>query len=617
MVRFFLRSNNGHPVSLRSSNTLRKAHGSSLRLWLLLIISLLLLTAIGYANAVFHPFVYDSITRVIENPEIRSLSNLPAIIGFESGGFKIRNRWVRNIFYAQEYAAVGPWPPLYHLTNVVLHACVAILVLIFFSKMSGSWILGWWTAALFTVHPIQTEVVAQVAGRRELLAALFSLTTLIVLQRYTQVGGMWRLGAACSTFYLATFSKENGLIAAPAFVIVDVYQRLNTSLETRSVRSFVRECWDLLVRRKFLYSALALLTLGLTTMILFGPEYAIEFKGSPSTYDSLGKPLGILNRLRLIGLGLRMLLVPFGQSVDYSFDALELMSPGWKAIEWLDFCVFIVAVVVTVAGLSRRAWFGLGGLWFFLFNLPHTGIIAWHEIFAERFLYLSSIGVFMAMASAGIALSRTRWYKLTIAGGMVGIMLLTAATIARNEVWGSSLALWQSAVARYPSCARAQKSLADAYMTSKPDLALDHYRKATEILPEYLEGRWGIAAAQTALQQYDAALESLKSINPEEPSSLRLRGYIYQMLGDREKAKEVYQRLLRSNPSPDVYNNLGVLYLQDGDRDAAITMFQKTLLYNQASLQALENLGALYQDSNPEKARLYKAKAKRLRNSLE
>ena len=118
-----------------------------------------------------------------------------------------------------EYAAVGLWPPLFHLTNVVLHGCVGLLLFVLISRVSRDVALGWWTAALFVVHPATTEVVAHVSGRRGLLAALFSLATLVLLERYVRRRSLWRLGAALLTLYLGTFSKELALMAVPCVLL--------------------------------------------------------------------------------------------------------------------------------------------------------------------------------------------------------------------------------------------------------------------------------------------------------------------------------------------------------------------------------------------------------------
>ena len=85
--------------------------------------------------------------------------------------------------------------------------------------------LGWYTAALFLVHPINTEVVAHISGRRGLLAALFSLIALVLLERYARLGGFWRVGVAMLALYLGAFSKELAVMAPLAFVLVDLYSR--------------------------------------------------------------------------------------------------------------------------------------------------------------------------------------------------------------------------------------------------------------------------------------------------------------------------------------------------------------------------------------------------------
>ena len=191
---------------------------------LVLALVLLGMVALAYANAIYHPFVYDDIQLVLKNSNIRSLSSIPGLMGFREDGFGFQSRWTRDVSYALEYAAVGPWPPLFHLTNVILHACVGLLVFVLFSRLTRNALLGWGTAAVFLIHPINTEVVAHISGRRGLLAALFSLAALVLLHSYLRRGGVWRCVAAFVALYLAAFSKEIAVLTPLAFVLIHLYE---------------------------------------------------------------------------------------------------------------------------------------------------------------------------------------------------------------------------------------------------------------------------------------------------------------------------------------------------------------------------------------------------------
>jgi tetratricopeptide (TPR) repeat protein len=592
-----------------------------------MVLALLVLTGAAYANAILHPFVYDDHHLILHNPEVQSIRNLPSIIGFHEGGFRSEARWTRSVSYALEYWAVGPYPPLFHLDNILLHAGVGLLVFLLITRVSRDPWLGWWSAALFLVHPLNTEVVAQVSGRRELLAAVLSLATLLLLLRYVRAGGRWRLITALTAFYLAAYSKEHALMTLVVFGVVDLYARRSAPTAPELSRSgavaLFRGTRDLLLDNPVLYSVLAVASLALTYTLVFSSFGGLEPGGSPGPYDVTGNSLGILEHTRLVGMGLRLLLVPVGQSADYFFDALGLTAPGWTALEVLDLGVFLAALLVTVAGLLHRSWTGFCGVWFFLFYLPHTGIIRWHEIFAERWLYMSAIGVCSTLASLLLMLSRRpRWWVTAVGIGALLLGLLMTATVLRNQVWSSSESLWKSVLDRFPSTARAHKGLANVYLRSgRMALGLAHLEKAAEILPVYRDVRLAIPTTLKDLGRFDEALASLDGMLrdwPEDPDGLYLLGQIQDALGDQTRAMETHYRVLRSDPGfARAYNDLGRLYAMRGELETAIRMFETCLEHDPTVLEALENLAEVYRLAleDDERAAVYEERARRLQRS--
>src|SRR5262245_20029173 len=68
-----------------------------------------------YLNALHNPFVYDDFHTVVENPSLRSLANLPAIVLYAV------TRPLVNLSYAIDYAVWGSGPFGFHLTSILLH----------------------------------------------------------------------------------------------------------------------------------------------------------------------------------------------------------------------------------------------------------------------------------------------------------------------------------------------------------------------------------------------------------------------------------------------------------------------------------------------------------------
>src|SRR5207247_10918272 len=69
-------------------------------------------------------------------------------------------------------APAGAWG--FHGVNVLGHAGASTAVALLARRWAGD-AAGWLAGALFAVHPVHVEAVANVVGRAELMAAVFSV----------------------------------------------------------------------------------------------------------------------------------------------------------------------------------------------------------------------------------------------------------------------------------------------------------------------------------------------------------------------------------------------------------------------------------------------------------
>jgi tetratricopeptide (TPR) repeat protein len=595
---------------------------------LLLGVLLAVLVGAAYARTVGHPFLYDDVVLILERTEIRSLENAPQLL-LEDATVGTSRRWVRNLSYALEYALVGPSPRLYHADNIALHALVAILVFALFRRVTGDVRIAWWTAAFFAVHPIATDVVAPAAGRRELLATVFALGSMLLLESHLRRGGAWRVALALVALYLAAHSKEMVVVAPVVFGMLHLQREraeAGAAAVPPGIATLPVEAWGVIRRHAWLYGVLAVAVVGLTVELGGLPEEVLEEASgwqSPSYYDAVGSPLDALDRLRLVGLAARLTVVPVGLSVDYFYDALEIARPGWSAAEVVDLGFLVLAAALTLWGLARRSWVGVGGVWFGLFYLPHTGVVQWHEIFAERWLYTASIGTCLAGATALVAaLERPAWRPVASGLAVIVLALFTGATVARTGVWSSSEALWSAAVARYPNSARARKGLGNAYRRAGDlEAALEQYRAAERILPPYRDAYLGEIHALMGLgrtEEGEAALDELLARWPDEPRGWYLKGQLLDRRGKIAQAIEQHERAIELDPDlAAAYNDLGRLHAQRGDVETAIRMFETALEKDPSLVTALRNLAIVYRMAlgDEEKAAEYERRADALESS--
>lgn len=150
-----------------------------------LAVLVLLIVGAVYANALLCGFVYDDWDLVVRNPWLREGRLAEA---FRSGywessrGGSFYYRPVVSISYWVDHALWGTSPFGYHLRNVALHAASSVLVLLLAARWLSSRPAALAVAALFAVHPVHTQSVTWIAGRTDLLAALFCLLALLLFQ---------------------------------------------------------------------------------------------------------------------------------------------------------------------------------------------------------------------------------------------------------------------------------------------------------------------------------------------------------------------------------------------------------------------------------------------------
>ena len=102
-------------------------------------------------------------------------------------------------------------PSGYHVVNVALHIANAVLLYLLLGRFVERW-LAIVAAAIFLVHPIQTEPVLYVYQRSILLACFFSLLALIALVE--------RRHWLAVVFFICAFEGKESAIAVPLALVV-------------------------------------------------------------------------------------------------------------------------------------------------------------------------------------------------------------------------------------------------------------------------------------------------------------------------------------------------------------------------------------------------------------
>ena len=146
----------------------------------------LLSSGIGIVNR----FAYDDVYIVEQNPLVHSLRAWYRLFAMpywpgQMGGDGYRP--LTMLAFRLEWAIGRGSPVVFHGTNILLYALASVLVF-WLARRALPLAFAWLAAALFAVHPVHVEAVANVVGQSELLVACALLGATLLYVRDRQNG---------------------------------------------------------------------------------------------------------------------------------------------------------------------------------------------------------------------------------------------------------------------------------------------------------------------------------------------------------------------------------------------------------------------------------------------
>ncbi|KAB2851916.1 MAG: tetratricopeptide repeat protein [Ignavibacterium sp.] len=202
-----------------SGQTDKPASGLNKYLPQLLIIGMILLV---YIQNLWFDFAYldDNLIVFAEYEKIDSLSKIPQAF---ASGYLLDNyyRPMIMISFIIDTAIAGQSSTMYHLTNLILHIAVSLMLYTFLLKVSLKKSVSLFLTLFFSLHPINTNAVSWIAGRNDLLLALFSLFSLLAFIAFRKSGKAVFLLISLTAYFFAMMSKEVALIIPMIFFLYD------------------------------------------------------------------------------------------------------------------------------------------------------------------------------------------------------------------------------------------------------------------------------------------------------------------------------------------------------------------------------------------------------------
>lgn len=484
-----------------------------------------------YGGSLRNGFVHDDHLLVERNVVVRTLDPVEHL----SASFW--SRWTNETEY---YRPIATWslaldrsihglsPRGFHLTNLLLHAGNAILLFLLARRFSSGTVAPFVAAAIFAIHPIQSESVVWVSGRTDLLAAGFVLAATLAAIRASEGAASknvpWLVLLAVLTA-CALLSKE-AAVTVPFFL-------LGVTLARGSLRRLLLP-GAVAVGVVALYLAARRLVLG---AVLGGGEAA------SGNWADILSGLGWFERLptavHVAGRYLGLVAYPASLSVDYGPEAVPLVT-GFGSVSFALpalACVGGLAAAVFLARRSPLASFGLAasaGSYLLVSHLVFKAPL----LMAERLLYLPMIGIsaLLAVAIAETAARLVPARRERAAAVLAALLLLPAAYRAstRTSDWKDDETLFASATRAQPRSLLAWTNLG-AEHARRGDLprASEAFDRALAIRPTHAPALWRKADLLRRENDLAGAEELLRAAASAQPRLLLVWINLAQVLNAR------------------------------------------------------------------------------------
>jgi protein O-mannosyl-transferase len=606
------------PVLTRTATSVRAT--SRFPAWLIGAL-LALVTVALYWPATRCDFVnFDDGVYVSQNLHVQSGLTWPGIQWAFSNleaGFWHPLTWLSLMADCQLYG-LRAWG--HHLTSVLLHVANTVLLFLVLRRLTGATWRSAFVAGLFGWHPLHVESVAWVSERKDVLSTLFLLLTMLMYVRYVAEAGAGDRELAGQSngegpsprksgdlrgsepspgatrhwaryYILALVCFMCGLMSKPMVVtlplmllVLDWWPlgRLHLDAPGPRLKQVRPLIWE---KVPFLAAA-----------FIFGVVTVYAGRGVNDLVAAIRFPLAdrVQNAVLSYAVYLKQTFWPADLAVFYPYPATFPI--------WLTVGAGVLGLLLSVLLLCaprRRPYLAVGWIWYVVTLLPVIGLIQVGGFSrADRFTYVSLIGVFLALTWGGYELAR-RWRHQVLASSVVGgAVMVLCLGLTRQQIgyWNDSEALLRHALEATHNNYLAHNNLGGALdEKGQTDEAIRQYQEAVRISPGYADAYNNLGVALDKQGQTDEAIRQIQEairLKPGGAGAYCNLGVIRLRKGQMDEAIVQFQEAIRLKPDyAEAHCNLGIALGRKGRMDDAIYQFQEAARLKPDYAEAHYNIG--------------------------
>jgi len=513
------------------------------------------LSILLYANTWSFDFASDDTMMITSNKYtqggidgIKKILGSDAFEGFLGKGKNLlsggRYRPLSQIVFNLEYSAFGLNPTLWHIQNTLCFAFAMLLlyiVLLYLFKITNlKWInIAFITTLISIVHPLNTEVIANIKSFDLILTLIFILAALYwSLKWYDNKKPILLFGVFISLF-LGTLSKETALTFLGVIPLSILFFRKYKAKEFWTI-------FGVLFAAIVSYFAMRISLLGM-------PKYVevTELLNNPFLEATTSEKYATI--MFTWWHYIQLYLLPINQTHDYYPYTIELKN-------WLNPLVVLalllyISVTIwsaielykTVFKNKKTNYIAYAWLFFLLtFSVSSNLLVSIGAFMNERFIFIADIGFALILANAIINIANKfgrNNSKFTFIILIPILLLFSAKTIIRNYAWQDDYTLFTTDVNVSVNSAKCNVSAGGK-----------SYEKAKKIVNP--------AKKAKILNDAEKYLKHGIEIHPKYAQAYVLLGNVYFEKEDYNNAFITYQKAVNIGEHKDALNNIKSLGLK-------------------------------------------------------
>ncbi len=566
--------------------------------WALALTALLAIAA--YVDTLTFQFVWDDAAMVAQNWRLRDPAG---VLEWLRADFTVLTSGLMEGHYYRPLAALalavdlwlwGPAPAPFHLTNVLLHAAVTVLVGRLALALGAGRLVAVLAALAFALHPAHVEAVAFVSARSDLLPASIGLGCLLAYRRASGVGVRalsWWAFAAC-LLVAAILAKESAVVLPALMSLSDLVFPVDPG--NAGAR---RDTWKLAAR--------ALPFWGLTAALVAWrlPEVH-HLAGDHITAADLWHRLP--GSLEILARYAGLTVLPNHMQPFYSLPRPHSLADPGPLLGLL----VVAGILACMAWTWRRAplvAFGAG--WFLINTIPVLDLIplSFREMgLADRYLYLPSVGWCLALAR-GLAAQLRRadgadceWRRrLGWTAVIVMIALYSWWLLRYAPVWRNNLTLYSRMEQVAPRAPTPSLNLGLTYFRANdlPQASLS-LERAVRLNPTLQRPRAILALTyvlQGRLDEGFRILDALASEGTKDRDYYVARATAHLEVGEVRQAMLTAEAGIHQHQGDSTLRELLARALERAGRsEDAAAQYREALALNPDLAQSEEGLARLY-----------------------